>query len=403
MTELNLAALRAAKPGDVLRDTKIKGFHARVFPQSRSFYLYYTTRGGKERRPKIGDFPKIGLDKAREIAKDWLQIVASGGDPKGGWDAEAAAPTVNQLCDRFIKWAEEKNSPAHAKMTVWYVDRFVRPRLGKLKAADVTHTHVEDLLGSLKKTPVQANRLRAVLSKMFNLAEKWGIRPQNSNPVRHVERYRENKRSRYMRPTEAAAIYTALERLAPRFPEGVAFIYLLIFTGARPSEIAGAARAQRQGNRFELQEHKTAGTGNVRIIYLPPQAVGVLDALLKRQDGKLFSIKSPRHVWRLVCKEAGVKALRIYDLRHSFASAALAAGAGLEEVGQLLGHSSAQTTKRYAHLMEEMGVTRSTNAADYLERMMKSAPLQADHNRPVNERVSDAGIHGNSDGRVKVA
>jgi integrase len=57
-----------------------------------------------------------------------------------------------------------------------------------------------------------------------------------------------------------------------------------------------------------------------------------------------------RPIWRAVTRAAGLQAVRIHDLRHSFASVGAAASLGLPVIGKLLGHSQAATTHRYAHL-----------------------------------------------------
>ena len=64
--------------------------------------------------------------------------------------------------------------------------------------------------------------------------------------------------------------------------------------------------------------------------------------------GKPLSDLQP--FWRRVRSRAGLKDVRIHDLRHTFASVAVAAGQGLPMIGKLLGHSQVQTTARYAHL-----------------------------------------------------
>ena len=56
----------------------------------------------------------------------------------------------------------------------------------------------------LKDTPYQANRLLGLLSKMFNLAERWGYRPDGSNPTLHVEKFKEQRRERYLSNDELA-------------------------------------------------------------------------------------------------------------------------------------------------------------------------------------------------------
>lgn len=67
--------------------------------------------------------------------------------------------------------------------------------------------------------------------------------------------------------------------------------------------------------------------------------------------GKRLSDLQP--FWRRVRARAGVKDVRIHDLRHTFASTAVAAGQGLPMIGKLLGHTQVQTTARYAHLAAE--------------------------------------------------
>ena len=62
--------------------------------------------------------------------------------------------------------------------------------------------------------PIVANRCLSLLSKMFNLAEVWGWRPQNSNPVRHIEKYKESRRERYLTVDEFARLGDALTAVA---------------------------------------------------------------------------------------------------------------------------------------------------------------------------------------------
>src|SRR5262249_56332598 len=77
------------------------------------------------------------------------------------------------------------------------IKAIVKPRLGSLKAAAVTRADVAKVHHALRDTPYQANRTLALLSKMFNLAEAWGMRPDGTNPCRHVQRNREQKRERF--------------------------------------------------------------------------------------------------------------------------------------------------------------------------------------------------------------
>lgn len=373
MVGLSLASIKSAKPGAVLRDDKIAGLHMRVGVNARSFYLYYRTRAGVERRPKIGSWPTISLEKAKEIARSFLTVVAAGGDPVGDWQRQSEAPTVSDLCDRFLEWSAAKKKPRSHKDDRYFVERHIRPRWGNRKVAEIRNRDAEAFHASLSKTPAHANRLRSCISKLFNLAERWEMRPMNTNPAKHVEPYRERTRKRHLRPDEARAIHGRLVHYGETYPQQAAFLWLLIYTGARPGEIAAAKSDQRRGNRFELTDHKTDRHGAGRIIFLPPQAVAVLDKLTVPPGGTITGIKSPKHLWLKILDDTGLRDanLRMYDLRHSFASAGLDAGLTLAEIGELLGHTSAATTKRYAHLAEDGGVARATIIANRLDEWMR--------------------------------
>lgn len=402
MTTLNLSAIKTAQPGDVLRDSSITGLQLRATAAKKSFFLYYRTRAKVERRPKIGDWPTVSLEEARTIARGWLVAVAAGKDPVQGWQDEAAAPTVGHLCDKFLAWTgctpddlrrvsyteaeiekhiaaqlttEPRDPPLSYRARTDYakiVKPIIRPKWGAKVIAAVKTADAEALHKSLKATPTQANRVRITISKMFNLAEKWELRPLHTNPATRVQPYPETKRKRYTKPDEARAIFLLLIKYGETYPHQAAFIWLLIYTGARPSEIASARSDQRTGNRFELDKHKTKRHGHDRTIFLPSQAVAVLDRIGRTSNGTITGIKSPRHLWRKILDEAGLKGadLRMYDLRHTFASAGLSDGMSLPEIGGLLGHASPASTQRYAHLMDHVGINRAQRAADALDAMV---------------------------------
>jgi len=125
----------------------------------------------------------------------------------------------------------------------------------------------------------------------------------------------------------------------------------MIFTGMRPGEVAAARRDWIERNEgFAILRLPDSKTGQ-RDVYLPPQAVALLDAL-PVADGTLTGIRSPRGLWRRIRTEAGCPDLRLYDLRRTFATVGLAAGNSISLMGELLGHKTAQTTKVYARLME---------------------------------------------------
>jgi integrase len=199
----------------------------------------------------------------------------------------------------------------------------------------------------------------AVLSKMLNLAEKWGERPDGSNPCRHVEKYRERKRERFLSQAELARLGEALaeaERNGSESPYAIAAIRLLILTGARVSEILTLEWGHVDFERacLRLPESKSGA----KVVHLSPPARELL-ASLPRIEGNPYvlpGLKERAHLvnleapWRRIRARASLEDVRLHDLRHSFASVGAGAGLSLPVIGALLGHSQPGTTARYAHL-----------------------------------------------------
>lgn len=371
--ELNERNIKAAKPGDVLNDATVRGLHLRVTDTKKSFLLFYRTKAGQQRRPKLGDYGSITLAQARKVAQELLAEVAAGRDPSKARADAKAEPTVTDLWEEYYKRHASKIKSGPTYQRQWRLH--VEPRLGKMKVKSVGFSHVADLHEAMAGTPTEANRVMAMVSGMFNFARRpleWIER----NPVEGVKRNREVKRKRYMKGEEAARIADVLLREADENPASVAFLYLLILTGARRGEIAKAKWSDLEGNRLVLREHKTDRTGEDRYIYLPQPAMEVLHKL-PRTSGTITGILTPQKLWERLRVEAGCPDLRMHDLRHSFASSALAAGLSLAQIGELLGHKSTQTTKRYAHLVEEVAAAAATATADRILADMKKAPVVA--------------------------
>lgn len=364
------ANIRNAKPGAELWDDQVKGLHLRAFAGRKSFYVYFRTQAGLQRKPKLGDYGVLTLAKARELARDMLVIVAEGKDPLIEREKVKQAPTMDDLWARYATDHLPKKKPASQKQDTWTWNARVQSAMGKLKVADVDSDHLYRLHKAISAdAPVQANRVIALMSKLLNLAELWKYRPLNSNPCKLIQRNTERARRRYMKGEEAAKLAEILHREEASNPESVAFLYLLILSGARKGEIAAARWDWLEGNVLRLPDSKTGA----RSVFLPTHVMPVLERLPKTK-GTITGIADPKKFWRRVRQEAGCSDLNMHDLRHSFASAALKAGLSLAQIGELLGHSSTQTTKRYAHLMEEVAQASVEATADVIERMMRPMP-----------------------------
>jgi integrase len=368
----------------VLTDTAIPGFWLTVLPSGRKTYVFrYRVGGGRSatiRAPKIGDAAAVRCEKARAVAEGWHADVIKGGDPGGERQAARAAPTMADLFDRYLT---DHARPTKKASSIAEDERLIAdyllPAFGKRKAADVTREAVDKFHKGLAHKPYRANRCLAVLSKAFNLAEVWRMRPDGSNPCRHVRKFPETARKRYLGAAELARLGEALriaERdgalilparpgvrdKAERVPVSrwaVAAVRLLILTGARKSEILGLRWAWIDAANFraDLPDSKTGA----KTIILPPPALAVLESLPRdagnphviqgaKAGAHLVNLKDP---WLAIREAAGLDDVRVHDLRHSFASVGASGGASLPIIGALLGHTQASTTQRYAHLHDD--------------------------------------------------
>jgi integrase len=235
----------------------------------------------------------------------------------------------------------------------------VLPALGTKKVAAVTRADIGSLHHAMRETPGAANRVLALLSKMFTLAEQWGLRQDGSNPVRHIERYRERRFERFLSSAELARLGETLaeaERTQTEYPSVLAAIRLLIFTGARLSEILELRWDQVDFERacLRLPDSKTGA----KLIHLSPPALDVLFSIEQHESNPyvivgrepcahLINLRKP---WGRLRAKAGLPDVRLHDLRHSFASVGAAIGVSLPILGKILGHTHAATTQRYTHL-----------------------------------------------------
>jgi integrase len=300
---------------------------------------------------------------AREEAKKLKRKVDSGGDPLGEDKASRDAPTVADLCDRFE--AEHVDKLRHRTQAHYraLIRKDIVPTLGKLKVAAVDFEHVDRLHRKItQRAPTQANRALAVLSKMFALAIKWRLRPDN--PCKGVSRNREDARKRYLKPDELERLTKALAEYSKKDDAATDIFRLLLLTGARSGEVRSATWDQ-----FDLEEgvwtKPATATKQKQRHEVPLNAPArqlLAHRLSNRRDTSLpwvFPGRSSHYrinldrSWGLICKAAGITGLRIHDLRHSYASTLVGAGFSLPTIGALLGHSQPQTTARYAHLLDD--------------------------------------------------
>lgn len=377
---MNPKTMHALKPGQTLWDQgtrgAVKGLHLRAFPGKKVFYLYYRTRGGIQRRPKIAEYGSIDLAGARMIAQKMLFEVAQGGDPSQDTQDLRSEMTVGALFELTYQkhWLKKRRTTPskHAYEVSRIYNAHIAPFFAGVKISTLTATMVREWHGHFEHCPYAGNRALETLSKIMNFAEEQELKSQNTNPCALVKPFMERSRERYATHDELRAIDVVLRGEWSRHPEEVAFIYLLMFTGARPSAIGRAQWADLDGYGRLTLDGKTGR----ETVQLPVQAMEVLRKLTIVWEGKkpttLTGIKFPRAFWEHVRREARCEDLWARDLRRTFATVGMSAGLEISSISELLSHKSTQTTKIYAKLDPKNKEAAANITGEALEKILKS-------------------------------
>jgi integrase len=362
--KLTKRSIDAAKPDPERErfwwDDELRGFGLRVKPSGvKSYVIQYRTPSSVSRRMTIGQHGVFTPDEARRQARVQLGRVAKGEDPAAEKSSARGAVSFADFAERyFAEHAETKKKPSSVRMDRINLRRHLLPLLGRKRLDSIVRSDVLRLHHAMRETPGAANRCLALLSKMMNLAERWGERPDGSNPCRHVEKYREKRRNRFLSSSDLAKLGAACQQCEESgdVPQSfITLVRLLVFTGARLSEIQRARWewVDLNSGMLRLPDSKTGA----KTVMLPAPALDVLSRI-PRIDGNPYLITGEPgcylvNVWKQWAKFrqlAGLDDIRLHDLRHSFASIGAAGGMSLNIIGALLGHTQAQTTSRYAHL-----------------------------------------------------
>jgi integrase len=366
----------SGKDTDYFDDT-LQGFGVRARTSGRKVYFVRHRTRIAQRRVTIGLHGPWTTEAARVEAQRLLGEFAAGNDPAVKKAKEKALATIAELGERFIA----HYIPHHLKTSTQgeytrAINLFITPQIGRLKIVEILRSDVATFHHSMRKIPYQANRVIGVLSVMLAQAELWGLRPEGYSPCRGIKKFKEEKRERFLSLLELKRLGEALEGAQSKSPYVAHFFRLLVLTGCRLAEIQTLKwdYVDLETSLLRLPDSKTGK----KTIYLGASAVDELKRIPKVAGNPYVICGSieGRHLadvqgrWEIVRKVAGIEDVRIHDLRHTFASRAVALGQGLPTIGKLLGHTQTQTTARYAHLAADHSLAAanqvSKNLADAL-------------------------------------
>jgi integrase len=390
---------RLTEPGYYWDDT-LKGFCVRVSPGgARTYLARYRTRHGRQRWAKVGEHPTNTADEARGKALEVLGAVKKGEDPAQARDDDRKAATVKDLVDKFKADHTAKKAEATKKAYERQLERFVLPAIGPMPVKAIEERDILAILSKLTGTPIQKNRVQALLSKLFSVAESLGDRTRGTNPCRGIKREHEDSRQRFLTDAELLAVGEVLEAeqaLAEQKLEAmkqgnkalaraidaedltpILAIKFLLFSGRRKNEALTLRWDQVDLDTPSMRINTK--TGELTVDINGPMLEVLKVALRHRTLGNPFVFpgkpekpkpgeKKPEpkpwvnlmKPWNRVLEAAGVwpngSARRkdkptIHDIRRTFGTV----GTGdvelpHETIGKVLGHKQTKTTQIYARL-----------------------------------------------------
>jgi len=364
LTKSLIDGLLASEKDYFVWDTELRNFGLKVTSKGRKTYVaHFRIAGvGNSKRMTIGVHGETFVQQARKKAADILNEARKGNDPTAELKALKQAVIVSEALERFYsEHVRCKLKPSSIENYEILKRVHLEPAFGEMRLKDVTRNRIEKFHSKFAHQPASGNKQLAVLSKFFNWCEANELIDQGSNPCKHIPKFKEQSRERYLNDRELIRLNNVLEHAEE---DGLACsvainsIKMLMLTGARRGEILSLkwSYIDFENQVLNLPDSKTGK----KTIVLSSAAFELLKTIKKTDNPFVFQGKKEtahfvnlKKPWKNIREASGLADVRIHDLRHTFASHAINNGAPLELISKLLGHSQLRTTQRYAHLQND--------------------------------------------------
>ena len=350
--------LPAAGQRATYHDTKTTGLQLRVTASgTKTYSVYRRLKAGQPERITLGKFPSMTVEQARKSAADLNSVIESGASAAAVKRSVKAELTFGEAFDDFLERKRKRDgTPISGKtkrdysdLLRLYLDGIKRKKLSAIERSEIKAIHFK----TTKKSAAQADRAIAVVSSVFTFMLAHELF-SGQNPATLIQKNPAPSRDRFLQADELTPFFKALSESANIVMRD--FFLLALLTGARRANVCAMRWADIDLVAGVWRIAKTKN-GTPQTVTLSPEAVAVLDA--RKDDGGVFvfpgdgvtgHIVEPKKAWATLLKAAGIKNLRIHDLRRTLGSWQARTGASLPIIGKSLNHKTHQATAIYARL-----------------------------------------------------
>ena len=345
-------------------DNEIKGFFLEVRANKSKTYFLKAIVDKKRVTKKIGDANVMDIKSARVKALKLKRAVEEGKDIVIGRSSKnkSSILTLEAFYEEYyIPYIKMHIKSYETNISVFknhILPKFRNSAMNDITKKDIMQLHT-NMVQKKKLAPATANKVLIFISHAFNVAMQLEIKGIEVNPASKIKPYLlNNARERYLTKDEATRLIDAINQTEQNIHLKY-IIPMLILTGARRGEVLKAKHEDFNLNQMTWTI-PTSKSGKKRILPITPQLLELYNKIPRDDSEYLFASPvtgkpyvSIYNSWNTARVKAGLKDVRIHDLRHSFASALVNSGRSLYEVQTLLGHSTSKMTQRYAHLSNE--------------------------------------------------
>lgn len=379
--KLNALPLPSAGQRATYHDTKTTGLQLRVTALgTKTYSVYRRLKAGQPERITLGKFPSMTVEQARKSAAALNSEIESGASPAAVKRAVKAELTFSEAFDDFIERKRkrdgtpisDKTKRDYSDLLRLYLDGIKRKKLSAIERSEIKAIHSK----TTKKSAAQADRVVAVVSSVFTFMMAHELF-SGQNPATLIQKNPAPSRDRFLQADELTPFFKALSASTNEIMRD--FFLLALLTGARRANVSAMRWADIDLAAGVWRIAKTKN-GTPQTVTLSPEAVTVLESrkagvgeFVLPGEGKTKHIVEPKKAWATLLKAAGIKNLRIHDLRRTLGSWQARTGASLPIIGKSLNHKTHQATAIYARLDLDP-VRQSVNTAT--AAMMEAAGVR---------------------------